>query len=143
VRGIRSFSESLSQIVDSLPPTKLSRVIDEALTLISRDYCDEPEVTDAVRSSRESGVPNPRLAQLTKQRAEQYDREYQKSEALGELDISQKKFRLMCLYNGLSSLSRATTLSLNLVDDVLYDLSFASKDSDDFGKSLEKMFISH
>lgn len=136
--GIRSFSESLSKLVDSLPAKDLPRALDYAVALIGEEYADEPWVVKAVNSYWKSGFPNPVLSRHMARRAEECDLQYQALEDRGKKDSGANHFRLMCLFNGLTSLFQATDLSLRELDHILYDFSFGVRDPYEFGRFIEE-----
>src|SRR5438132_4183731 len=145
MRGIRSVcGEEVSDVVDRMPSSKLPQVIKEALTIV-RDffYPNDKEVQTAISECLSTNLLN--RAELSKHylaRSKEYNSEsVDLEEAGGDRERADLLFRRSAILYALSEYLRADAITLDLVDNVVYDLGHGCKKPLEFGALLGKRIL--
>src|SRR5688572_24040219 len=138
MRGIRSFSSSLSQHIDSLPVDALPNVVIKAFETVAGDFVDDGRVVEAIGAVLNGRFFDQRLANAMKQASAEFDAIYSEYQDNGDERLASFYFWRMCVCNALVQILSSPDLTLTVVDAALYDLSFAVADHQQFASRLSE-----
>lgn len=137
MKGIRAFSNSLSAYVDKLPEEKLKDVIREALALCKQEHSSAFPICEAIDRFTSGQISDNSYSDRLLALSNEYDSRYIELEKAGAIVESQTTFRRMCMANALHRLFSSQSITLDVVDDSLYDIAASFNNFKQFGVDLE------
>ena len=135
MRGARSLSTKLEEVIEEYSPDRLDLVIREALIYVSREYANDAEIEQTISSIAIPITTSPSMQSRCDELSRKADETYTRLEDTGKLEESKHEFRRMCVFNGLANLFSSESLERN-VDEMLYDMGHGAESTDLFVDTL-------
>jgi hypothetical protein len=134
MRGINGLSADLDRIAEPLLRRNPEAVLDIALRITRDSYSHDADITPPIEAyrSRHAHLHVEQLSSELARKADECDEAYGRLEEEGNLVQSRASFKKMCILNGLSRLFATSSITPEIVDDIVYDLGHGSPDIDGF-----------
>jgi len=136
MRGIQGISEELDRLLEPLNSRDLERIVEVSLGITLEEYRRDPDIRGAIEAYRADPVAARALADDLARLAERCDDEYAEAGDLGEKEKADSSFDQMCVFNGLTLLLSAPSLTPKVVDRLIYDLGHGAADTDLFAERM-------